>query len=123
MKCEYFLLLRQVLHLTVPSKNFPRGTLIECVKRQPDILFPAKISSRPVDHLEKKHLIRALTGNYGYVKAPVGQSLSIEEASVADSIGMDSVDSTQAERLTNSRPSSIGTISVVGVYPFSGPLK
>jgi len=110
MRCED-IPFTQLLHLTVPSNYLPRATLIEYLHRQPDVLFPAKISSKPVEQLNRKHIIRALTGNYGYLKAPIS---SIEEVSAADS-NMDSADSTQAEGHTDSRPSTITPVSVVCV--------
>ena len=39
---------------------------MEYIKRQPEVKFPSKVCSRPVEQMDKKHLLRALTGNYGY---------------------------------------------------------
>ena len=54
--------------------------LIEYIKRQPEISFPTKICSRSVEDMNKKHLIRALAGNYGYIRGPVVSS-AVTEAS------------------------------------------
>jgi hypothetical protein len=60
------------------SKRFPKAALVECIARQPEIQFPKKISSRPLKEIQRKQLIRALTGNFGYLK-PVVESLSRAE--------------------------------------------
>lgn len=51
--------------------------------------------------MEKRYLIRALSGKYGYVKAPAAQPSSIEEALAADSTGMGPISSTQSEGLSH----------------------
>ena len=57
------------------SKNYPKAALVECIARQPEIQFPKKVSSRPLQEINRKHLLRALTGNFGYIK-PVAASLN-----------------------------------------------
>lgn len=75
--------------------------------------FPSKICSRAVDLMEKKHLIRGLIGNYGYVKAPApaGQSLPTMEApsDSDDSRNEGCTDSTTAfpERINDSYGSAV----------------
>ena len=53
------------------SKDIPKAALVECIARQPEIQFPRKISCRPLEEIPRKHLIRALTGNFGYIKPVV----------------------------------------------------
>jgi len=64
------------------SKSFSKAALVECITRQPEIEFPRKISSQPLEGIQRKHLIRALTGNFGYIKAVVD---SLSDAEPRDS--------------------------------------
>jgi len=122
MKCKDLIPPFCHLHLKISSKNLPKSVLLEYIKRQPEIPFPTKICARPVDKMDKKHLIRALMGNYGYMRAPVTPSSALAEALPFlpySAVEVDNpIDLVQAEGNRHDSQGSISPVSGVSICVF-----
>jgi len=77
--------------------------------------------------MEKRHLIRALAGNYGYVRGPaVETSFTIQassEGGFVEAVEMSPTASTQPEEFSKSDEGQISMVSAVCVFPLFSDLS
>lgn len=67
------------------SEKLKKAQLLELVRRQPEVVFPRKIGSGPLESLAVRQLRMALSGPHGYTKAttPLEESWATDAATGA----------------------------------------